>query len=99
MNAGKQIRCLSPELREDALLQAQILVPVLLHHSSLPLDRVFQSPHGLRQLPADLLLGALQLDAQRLLVLELKGGESGRESGVRSRSEQKGSDAEEAGLA
>lgn len=56
------------------LLQAQILVPVLLDHSPLPLNGVLQTPHGLRQFPADFLLCALQLDSQRLLVLELRGG-------------------------
>lgn len=55
------------------LLQAQILVPVLLYHSSLPLNRVLQTPHGLCQFTADFLLRALQLDSQRLLVLELRG--------------------------
>lgn len=62
-----------PELCEDTLLQAQILVSVLLYHSSLPLNRVFQTPHGLSQFTADFLLCTLQLDSQRLLVLELKG--------------------------
>lgn len=65
-----------PQLSEDPLLQAQILVPVLLHQGPLPLDRVVHAAaHGLGQLGADLLLGSLQLDPQGLLVLELSGGE------------------------
>lgn len=66
----------SPELREDSLLQAQVLVSVLLHQGPLPLDGVLHAAaHGLGQLGADLLLGSLQLDPQGLLVLELSGGE------------------------
>lgn len=66
----------SPELREDSLLQAQVLVSVLLHQGPLPLDGVVHAAaHGLGQLGADLLLGSLQLDPQGLLVLELSGGE------------------------
>lgn len=72
INAGNQIHRFLPELCEDTLLQAQILVSVLLHHSSLPLNRVFKTPHGLSQFTADFLLCTLQLDSQRLLVLELK---------------------------
>lgn len=67
-----------PELREDPLLQTQILVPVLLHQGPLPLDGVVHAAaHGLGQLGADLLLGPLQLDPQGLLVLELSRGEEG----------------------
>lgn len=73
INVGNQIHRFSPELCEDTLLQAQILVPVLLYHSSLPLNGVLQTPHGLSQFTADFLLCTLQLDSQSLLVLELKG--------------------------
>lgn len=73
INAGNQIHGFLPELCEDTLLQAQILVPVLLHDSSLPLNGVFQTPHGLSQFTTDFLLCTLQLDSQRLLVLDLKG--------------------------
>lgn len=78
INAGKLIRRFLPELCEDTLLQAQILVPVLLYHSSLPLNGIFQTLHGLSQFTADFLLCTLQLDSQSLLVLELEGTAANR---------------------
>lgn len=62
-----------PELCEDTLLQTQVLVPVLFYQSSLPLDRVLYTPHGLCEFNTDLLLCPLKLDSQCLLVLELRG--------------------------
>lgn len=80
-----------PELREDPLLQAQILVPVLLHQGPLPLDGVVHAPtQGLGQLGADLLLGSLQLDPQGLLVLELSGGEEDVKTRGRKAAEKRG---------
>lgn len=66
-----------PELCKDTLLQTQVLVSVFFYRSSLLLDWVLQAPHGLCQFNTDLLLGPLQMDPQRLLVLEL-GGVGGR---------------------
>lgn len=52
-----------PKLCKDTLLQTQVLVPVLFYQSSLPLDRVLYTPHGLCQFNIDFLLRPLQLDS------------------------------------